>query len=109
MSSEGYDTFGMEPPELGLKTWLGPWGGRVMVNKGTWYAHMHKGRERPRGYSLSSKRIWDSYDYCARYWMMNKWQHRAHDIGWLIDRFMPIPGWPENWRDLQAEWEAKHV
>ena len=47
MSSVGYDTFGMEPPELCLKTWLGPWDGKVMVNKHCWYAHMHKGGQRP--------------------------------------------------------------
>lgn len=105
MSSIGYDTFGMEPPELCLKTWLGPWGGRVMVNKRAWYAHMHKGGQRPRGYPLSDRRIWNSYDWCARYWMTNQWAEREHDLGWLVDRFMPIPNWPANWRELQKKWE----
>lgn len=101
MSSEGYDTFGMEPPELGLKTWLGPWGGKVMVNKKCWYAHMHKGGQRPRGYYLSPKWAWASYDYAAKYWMENRWAERAHDLEWLIDKFWPIPRWPDNWRDLE--------
>lgn len=108
MSSVGYDTFGMEPPELCLKTWLGPWGGKVMVNKNTWYAHMHKGKSRPRGWPLSKERIYNSYDYCARYWMTNQWKERVHDIEWLIDRFMPMPYWPENWRELLIEWKEKN-
>src|SRR3990172_6001654 len=105
MSSVGYDTFGMEPPELGLKTWLGPWGGKVMVNKSTWYAHMHKGGQRPRGYPLSGDRIWNSYDYAAKYWMGNSWAERAHDLEWLVEKFMPVPTWPEDWRERWTEWK----
>jgi len=104
MSSEGYDTFGMEPPELCLKTWLGPWDGKVMVNKETWYAHMHKGGQRPRGYDLSNKRIWDSYTWTANYWMGNHWDDRVHDIEWLIERFWPVKTWPDNWKSIMREW-----
>src|SRR3990172_2675243 len=99
MSSVGYDTFGMEPPELCLKTWLGPWGGRVMVNKKTWYAHMHKGGQRPRGWPLTDERIRKSYSWTANYWMSNSWPERAHDLEWLVERFMPIPTWPNDWRE----------
>lgn len=51
MSEEGYGTFIQEPQEIGLKTWLG--GGRVVVNKKTWYAHLHKGKTYGRGYPVS--------------------------------------------------------
>ena len=108
MSSAGYDTFGMEPPELCLKTWLGPWGGQVMVNKKAWYAHMHKGGQRPRGYELSASRIRASYAWCANYWMRDAWAARAHNLDWLVDRFAPVPGWPNNWRMLEAGYEASH-
>ena len=36
---DGYGTFGEEPQEIGLKTQLGPWEGKIMRNKNTWYAH----------------------------------------------------------------------
>jgi len=104
MSSVGYDTFGMEPPELCLKTWLGPWDGKVMVNKKTWYAHMHKGGQRPRGYSLSRSRIRNSYTWTVNYWMRNSWEERAHDIEWLVERFWPVYGWPKNWREVHQQW-----
>lgn len=107
MSSEGYDNFGMEPPELCLKTWLGPWDGKVMVNKKTWYAHMHKGKERPRGWPLSKERIFNSYDYAATYWMSDSWKQRAHDIEWLIERFMPMPTWPEDWWYKLKQWRLE--
>jgi hypothetical protein len=109
MSSIGYDTFGMEPPELCLKTWLGPWGGKVMVNKKTWYSHAHKGAERPRGYYLSSERIRSSYDWTAKYWMGNKWEQRVHDLEWLVDRFWQVPSWPLNWREMWTEWKEKQT
>lgn len=109
MSSVGYDSFGMEPPELGLKTWLGPWGGKVMVNKKVWYAHMHKGGQRPRGWPLSKHRIYNSYDYAAKYWMGDKWPERAHDLDWLIKRFWPIPTWPDNYEELWAKWKKEQV
>ena len=107
MSSIGYDTFGMEPPELCLKTWLGPWDGRVMVNKNTWYAHMHKGGQRPRNYHLSKSRINNSYSWTANYWMSNSWPERAHDLEWLVERFMPIPTWPNDWRERWQAWLKK--
>lgn len=99
-----------EPPELGLRTWLGPWGGKVMVNKKTWYAHMHKGSQRPVGWTISREQTRDTYDFSARYWMGNKWEGRIRDIEWFIDKFMPMPTWPENWREVYHKWlegEAK--
>jgi len=108
MQSVGYGNMFMEPPELCLKTWLGPWGGAVKVNKECWYAHAHKGGQRPRGYPIDMAEVRRSYLWTANYWMRNCWSERARDIGWLIDKFMPLPGWPENWRELQAVYENEH-
>lgn len=108
MSSEGYGNMFMEPPELGLKTWLGPWGGRVVVNKKAWGAHAHKGKERPRGYGISMREVKRSYGWTANYWMRNTWQDRAHDLAWLVEKFAPIPGWPSNWQELELEYERTH-
>ncbi len=88
-----------EPPNLGLKYWLGPWDGKVMVNKKTWYAHMHQdGRDKGYRYTREQERV--SYDVWANYWMSDKWLERVHDIDWFIEKFMPMPGWPDNWRDF---------
>ena len=92
-----------EPPYLGLKTWLGPWDGKLMVNKKTWYAHMHKGKQHDRGYRFSNSENEKSYLLAANFFMNNEWEERAHDIEWFIDKFMPMPGWPENWREV---WNA---
>ncbi len=97
------DPFGhaQEPPNLGLKTWLGPWGGKVMVNKLTWYAHMHQDNK-SRGYRMGHRNEENTYKQVATYWMGNQWANRAHDIDWFLERFSPMPSWPENWRELMG-------
>lgn len=104
MSSDGYGHFGMEPPELCLKTWLGPWDGKVMVNKKCSYSHMHKGGQRVRGWPLTIQEIKSSYDYAANYWMGNQWKERKHDLSWLVEKFQPVPTWPKDWKQPYKQW-----
>lgn len=100
-------TWNGEDIELTMKTWLGRWDGKLMVNKSTWYAHMHRGAQRPREYGYSVREAYNSAKRTAAYWMGNKWDKRFHDIEWLIDKFWPLPGWPDNWKELYREWKAE--
>ncbi len=93
-----------EGPYLGLKTWLGPWDGKVMVNKKTWYAHMHA-QNRDKGYHYTGDEEERSYSIWANYWMGNKWGERKHDIDWFIDKFYPMPGWPSDWKERLIKWK----
>ena len=91
--------FGMwagEPQEMGLKTWLS--GGRVVVNKKTWYAHLHKGSAW-RSYSKNRTDIRVGMARVVDYWMNNKWEDRKYDMEWLVDKFWPIPTWPDDWKE----------
>ena len=99
MDEEHYGTFSQEPQELGMKVWLG--GGRIIVNKKTWYAHLHKGKQYGRGYFMNKSDIDIAHQYSARYWTRNLWEDRVHDYEWLIDKFWPVPTWPENWKGLE--------
>jgi len=94
-----------EHHELSMKTWLG--GGRVIINKNTWYAHP---KESVRGYHMSMRQVFKDHDHSARYWLGNVWRDRVHDFEWLIDKFWPLPTehnrhkiekyyWPEDWKD----------
>ena len=103
LNENGYGTFIGEPQEIGLKTWLG--GGSVYTNKKTWYAHLWKGqvyRERFQarhgfGYTrIGFHEAKDGNAYSVDYWMSNRWEARKHDIEWLIERFWPVPSWPED-------------
>ena len=81
LQTEGYGEFTQEAVELALKTWLG--GGKVMVNKTTWYAHKHRKFKRvisPYGVNEGNK-------YSQDYWLNNRWENRIHDLDWLMRRF----------------------
>ncbi len=98
MSEQGYGSFVREAQEIGLKTWLG--GGKVMTNKKTWYAHLHKGKTYGRGYFLNSKEVDIGNKYCDDFWFNNRWpksEGRVHTLGWLIERFggVNVPTWSE--------------
>jgi len=99
LSEVGYETFMAEPQEIGFKTQLGPWDGAIMRNKKTWYAHLHKGKTYGRMYSFSQSERVRGNAYSFDFWWYNRWTERAHDLEWLVDRFWPHPGWPDNWRD----------
>ena len=87
--------FYQEAQEVGFKFWLS--GGRQVVNKRTWYAHLHKGSSTGRGFYLSLNRKRASEAYAADYWLNNRWEGATRKLAWLVEHFWPIPGWPEDW------------
>lgn len=98
-----YGPFVSEFQELGLKTWLG--GGRVMVNKRTWYAHLYKGKKHGRGYSLGPSQF-SQGPAVTDFWMNDRWADRVHDLSWLVDRFWPVPGWGDDPQKVFAAFRA---
>jgi len=96
---ETYGTFVDEPQEIGLKYWLG--GGANKVIKKTWYAHLKK---QPRHYHVGtysqefkadqnavSGRTWS-----AKHWLGNEEPGMIHPFSWLVEKFWPVPTWPED-------------
>jgi glycosyltransferase involved in cell wall biosynthesis len=83
LQEEGYGTFTQEPIEICLKTWLG--GGRVVVNKHTWYAHKH--RKFGRTVRIRGNEVDAGNAYSKDFWLNNRWDKRIHDLKWLFDRF----------------------
>lgn len=105
-----YGPFTHEAQEISNKTWLG--GGRCVVNKKTWYAHLHKGKKYGTGYGFTTKQ-WEEFkanmEYgrkaCLDIWLNNKWAERKYDFKWLIDKFWPVPHWPDNWEErIKEDW-----
>lgn len=98
MDTENYGPFWNEAQELGFKAWLS--GGKVMTNKTTWYAHWHKGKVHGRGYTLNVDWLTKGATFTKK-WMKNQaWPKQKLPFQWLIKRFWPIPGWPENWEEV---------
>lgn len=87
-----YGTFSHEFQEIGLKCWLS--GGRVVTNKNVWYAHFHK--TEGRGYTLGKDQIEKGAIYTNRWLTNTAWHKQTLPFSWLIERFWPVPGWPED-------------
>lgn len=97
LDDENYGNFTQEAQEVSFKTWFA--GGRVVVNKKTFYAHLHKGK-RGKGYGFSNeqyKRHLEGTEkgrlYCIGHWINHP------KFKWYIDElFAGSPGW-ENWEE----------
>jgi hypothetical protein len=102
MDEASYGPFWNEAQELFLKCWLS--GGRGVINKKTWYAHLHKGKDYKgttgksgRGYRLDESWLTQGRNHTMK-WLYNEaWARQALPFKWLIERFWPVPGWPEDW------------
>lgn len=96
MDDVNYGSFAHEAQEIGLKAWLS--GGKVMTNKKTWYAHLHKGKKYGRGYALSEGVRRQGTQYTNR-WMGpvgDAWHKQTLPLSYLIERFWPVPTWPDD-------------
>lgn len=105
LQEDGYGTFIQESQQMMLRAWLT--GGRVLCNKKTWYGHLWKGRKWGRMYDLSRAESKAGEIYSADYWYHNRFPDRVHDLEWLIDKFWPVPTWPENWKNLTIKFPNK--
>lgn len=96
---EAYGTFADEPQEIGLKYWLG--GGENKVIKKTWYAHLFK---RPRHYRAGlftrdykiNHNAARGHTWSAKHWINNEEPGMIHPLSWLVEKFWPVPSWPED-------------
>ena len=113
MDEENYGPFNHEAQELGCTVWLS--GGRHVVNKNTFYAHFHKGK-RGKGYGFSREQYRKfmadkekARRYAIDFWLNTK--DFKYDWRWLMDKFAPVPTWPDNWEqqlitDRDKDWST---
>ncbi len=103
LDSTYYGTFAQEQQEIGLKYWLG--GGAVKVNKNAWYAHLFKKGKHYVGGRFSTRHKKDKAhfggnEYSTKHWMDNEEPNMIHTFSWLVEKFWPLPGWPDNWQEI---------
>ncbi len=97
MSEEGYGQFAQESQELGFKTWL--MGGKLIVNKKTWYAHLHKGKTYGRMYQFPGGTV-DASNWSAEHWLNDRESGMKYKFEWFIDQKFPgMPSWTKDWKE----------
>ena len=101
------DPFGhaQEPIWLALKNWL--IGGKVMVNKNTWYAHLHQD-SKDRGYPEDKSHTEKTYNEVARHFLLDMEPFTKYPFEWFVDKFMPMPSWNSDWREQLANWRKEN-
>lgn len=105
LDDESYGSFTQEAQEVSMKTWFS--GGRVVVNKKTWYSHWHKG-SKGKGYGFSNEQYKKHMKgtekgriFCIDYWMNTK--DYKYDFKWFVnEKFPDMKGW-ENWEERIKE------
>jgi len=92
VSDEGHGGWGQQGTEVACKTWLS--GGKVMINKKTWYAHMFRTQGGDFGfpYTLSGKEVDKARKYSRSLFVDGNWKAK-YDLNWLLTKFYPVPDW----------------
>jgi len=81
---EAHGSLGWLGCEISCKSWLS--GGKLKVNKNTWYAHWQKGRKGHR-FPLKREELNKARDYAVDFWTNNKWSKQVHELKWLFEKF----------------------
>jgi hypothetical protein len=90
---ESWGSWGQQGVEVAVKTWLS--GGRVLVNRKTWYAHMFRTQGGDFGfpYPISGSQVDRARKVSREILQANKYPQAIHPFEWLLDKFYPVPDW----------------
>lgn len=92
---ENHGSWGQQGTEVACKTWLS--GGRLLVNKRTWFAHMFRTQGGDFGfpYPQSGRQVERARQYSRDLWLNDKWDKAARPLSWMLEHFAPVPEWHE--------------
>lgn len=89
---EAHGSWGQMGVEIACKSWLS--GGRQVVNKNTWFAHMFR-TQSGFGFPYPNPGIEQAREHSRRLWQGNSWDQAKHSLEWLVEKFAPVPTWAE--------------
>lgn len=97
---EEFGSWGQQGVEVAVKTWLS--GGRVVVNKKTWYSHMFRtqGGDFAFPYPQDNNQVEHARKYSRELFQQDKWPLAIHTFQWLLDKFYPIPDWHDQTKGI---------
>ncbi len=92
ISSEDFNSWGQQGVEVACKTWLS--GGRVLVNRRTWYAHMFRtqGGDFSFPYPNPQKDVDSNRKKSKELFEQDGWFRAIYPFKWLLEKFNP-PDW----------------
>lgn len=92
-SLAGKTGWGQQGVEVALKTWMS--GGKLMVNKKTWYAHMFRTQGGDFGfpYHLSNTEVDETREKSRNLFINDNWPLAIMKFKEVLAMFYPVPGW----------------
>lgn len=92
---EKFGSWGAQGTEVACKTWLS--GGRVLINKNTWYAHLFRtqGGDFSFPYEQDNKQVENARKYSRELFLNGTWDKAIRPLSWLVEKFSPVPDWNE--------------
>lgn len=89
-----FGSWGSQGVEVACKSWLS--GGRLVVNKNTWYAHMFR-TQKDFGfpYPQSNTQVQNAKKKAKELFFNGKFDGQVRPLSWLVEKFYPIPGWSD--------------
>ncbi len=93
LCDENHGSWGQQGTEVACKTWLS--GGRVIISRKTWYAHMFRTQGGDFGFPYPNPGVQKAREYSRNLWLNNKWDKAVYPLSWLIKKFEPVPGWED--------------
>lgn len=92
---EQHGSWGQFGVEMACKAFLS--GGRHVVNKKTWFAHMFRTQGGDFGfpYPISGKQVDRARKYSQDLWKNNKWPLATRKLEDLLQFYYPVPDWHE--------------
>ena len=93
---EAFGSWGSQGIEVACKTWLS--GGRVLVNKRTYYAHMFRtqGGDFSFPYPQSGKQVDAAKKRAKEVFFNQTFKGQAKPLKWLVEKFKPVKGWSDD-------------
>jgi len=104
MDDVNYGTFRKEPQEITFKAWCSHYDdARVIRNKKTWYAHLHKGKQYGRGYNVNRADWRKGDEYLLNWTTDSAWDKQYKPFRWMIEKF-DMPEWDTfDWSKYESQ------
>jgi len=103
----GHGGWGQMGTEVACKAWLS--GGKLIGCRKTWFAHMFRtqGGDFSFPYNISGHDVGVARKHSKDMWYNNKWSKQVYPLGWMLQKFWPIPDWDDTDLAKQLERDKK--
>lgn len=104
---EELGSWGSQGIEVACKTWLS--GGKVIVTKKTWYAHLFRTGDFHFPYPTPTESMRLAKEKTRNLFFENRWPQQVYPLSWLIEKFWPIEGQTKEGRPFWTDQDLEMI